>query len=358
MSMLFPRLPQDWEVTVVVFRRSQWLDEHAETLRVEPRLVPIDNFRSFATYRNIFKLVSVLRSIGPDVVHAFFPVANAIGVLAARLARVPTILSSRRDFGEWMSPRYLSATRFANRFVTGIVTNSARVAAMTEEVEDFPRSRIAVIGNGIDVDGFADIAAANRGSIGDTTRSSGCVIGLVANYRPMKRHDTLIRAAAHLKGRYPAARFVLIGTNATQRDIEGEMQALARQLSVDDVFEFSHSDGDIREVLSRFDIAVNCSEGEGLSNAIMEYMASGLACVVADSGGNPDLVTNGRTGLTFAAGNHEELAEKLSVLMTDERRRHELGANARQYIAETYSITSMVEKFVHLYRADQPFPIE
>ena len=353
LSMLLPRLPADWEVKVVTFRRSEWLDEHAETLKVEPQLVQIDNFKSFATYWNLFRLVRLLRSLRPDVVHTFFPVANAVGVLAAKLARVPTVLSSRRDFGEWMSPRYLSATRFANRFVSGIVTNSARVAAMTEKVEGFPASRITVIGNGIDVDRFSRVAA-DRRAAGDAGASSGPVIGLVANYRPMKRHDTLVRAAAILKPKYPSVRFVLVGTNATERDIEGEMKALARQLDVVDTVEFSHSDGDIREVLSRFDIAVNCSEGEGLSNAIMEYMASGLPCVVADSGGNPDLITNERTGLTFTVGSHDELALKLSTLIEDAERRGELGSNARQFVAERYSIETMVEKFIHVYRAEKP----
>ena len=354
LSMLLENLPRDWDVELIVFRDSEFLEAHGQDISARRKVIKINNFKSLSTYGNILGLVRHLRRTKPDVVHTFFPVANIIGVIAARLASVPTIISSRRDFGEWMTPRYLKATRFANRFVSSIITNSTRVADMTAEVEGVDRESIRVIGNGIDSARFEQLpdraAARERLGIGPDQQ----VIGLVANYRPMKRHQTLIRAAARMAADYPAARFLLVGTNATEDDIQSRMQALAKELGVEDRVMFLHSDDDIRELLTAFDIGANCSEGEGLSNAIMEYMASGLPCVVAASGGNGDLISDGENGRLFPLDDDEALAGILGELLDDEAERQRLGTGARQTIADRYSISKMASEFVAAYSVSDP----
>ncbi|MEO1245972.1 MAG: glycosyltransferase [Pseudomonadota bacterium] len=351
LSMLMPGLPDNWEVEVVVFRPSEALDRHAAALGVTHRTITIDNFRSMRCYANIARLVSHLRSVKPDVVHSFFPVANIVGVLAAKLAGVPRIYSSRRDFGEWMSPRYLQATRFANRFVSGVVTNSGRVKQLTVDVEGVPEKDVHVIANGIDVDRFAALPerSACRATLG--LGDDAVVAGLVANFRPMKRQDSLIRALAHLKDEYPQFRVVLVGINATDEDLRQRAMDLAEELCVRDRVVFTHSDDDIRQLLTCFDIGVNCSEGEGLSNAIMEYMAAGLACVVSDGGGNPDLIGDGETGLVFSRGDDAELAAKLKQLLDSPSEREVFGKRARQQVVERYSIGTMTAEFVALYES-------
>ena len=349
LTMLLTDLPEDWTVEIIVFRDSHWLDEHADSLRVKARTIHINDFRTFTTYRNILSLIAYLRHSKPDVVHTFFPVANIVGVIAASLASVPLIISSRRDFGEWMTPKYLKATRFANRFVSSIITNSSRVRSMTHDVEGIDFDKIQVIANGIEVERFLELPDAKscRASLG--LPDDALVVGLVANYRPMKRHSVLVRAAAQLAQQYPQSRFVLVGTNATDEDILSQVRSLARELEVDDRVIFTHSDADIRELLAAFDIGANCSEGEGLSNAIMEYMASGLPCVVADSGGNPDLIVHEENGLLFELDNVEALAARLSELFASKTERRRLGANAQRTIIDNYSVQAMVEKFIAAY---------
>ena len=351
LTMIIENLPVEWNVEIVVFRASDWLKEHADSLRVRAKVIQIDNFRSYSTYRNIVSLVAHLRQSKPDVVHTFFPVANIVGVIAARLAGVPLIISSRRDFGEWMTPRYLAATRFANRFVSKIITNSSRVRTMTHTVEGVELDDIQVIANGIDVQRFSELPDSKtcRAKLG--VADDDLVVGLVANYRPMKRHKTLVRAAARVVSLYPHAKFVLVGTNATDEDLLSEVRSLTHQLGVEEQVIFTHSSEDIRDLLATFDVCVNCSEGEGLSNAIMEYMASGLPCVVTDSGGNPDLIVNNETGYLFELDNDEELASLLSALFASKSERKRLGENARSAIVENYSVQAMVDRFIAAYTA-------
>jgi glycosyltransferase involved in cell wall biosynthesis len=349
LSMLLAGLPRDWQVHIIVFRDSEWLDSHAGEFNVSVSVIRINNFRSLATYANIFKLIKTLQRSSPDIVHTFFPVANIIGVVAARMAGVKQIISSRRDYGEWMTPRYLRATRFANRFATGVITNSGEVRQMSHKVEGLPLDQIRVIANGIDVDRFLNLPDRRECCEQLGLAGNNMVVGLVANFRPMKRQQTLIRAAALLAQDFPEARYLLIGTNATEEDIQSQLQRLAKDLGVSDKVRFEHSNEDIRRYLAALDIGVNCSEGEGLSNAIMEYMASGLPCIVANSGGNPDLVTDGKDGLLFEVDEAEELARHLATLYRSEGERDRLGGNARRTIASKYSIEAMVNSFVDYY---------
>jgi glycosyltransferase involved in cell wall biosynthesis len=281
-------------------------------------------------------------------VHTFFPVANIIGVLAARLAGVRQIVSSRRDYGEWMVPRYLMATRFANRFVNRIVTNSPRVRKLTARVEKFGEDRIEVISNGIDLGAFSDLRRddALKQSLGIPARSR--VVGIVANFRPMKRHETFLRAARVVLQQREDVDFVLLG-EASLEGRQEQLEALAQSLGVRERLHFVGRRPEVLRYLSFMDIGVNCSQGEGLSNAVMEYMAAGVPCVVSDSGGNPDLISPDIHGAVFELDDHEGLAAEILRLLDDPVQCKRYVANARRRIETEMSLPAMLEAYERFY---------
>ena len=107
---------------------------------------------------------------------------------------------------------------------------------------------------------------------------------------------------------------------------------------------------DVVPYLSIMDVGVNCSEREGLSNAIMEYMAAGVACVVTDRGGNPDLIAHGVTGLTFTLDDDRALASHIFALLGDEPLRQRLIAGARAKIARELTVSVMLNRYETFYR--------
>jgi glycosyltransferase involved in cell wall biosynthesis len=291
-----------------------------------------------------------LRATKPAVVHTFFPVSNIVGVLAAKFAGVKAIVSSRRDFGEWMSPRYLAATRIANRAAGWIVTNSTQVKLLTERVEKYPAERIEVIFNGIDLNGMTlppgrDAVRSALGiPAGDT------VITLVGNYRPMKRHFTLVEAAAELVARQRPVSFLLVGGDyGPGEPIKTELRRRAAAAGVDGKFFYAHAKGDVQKYLSATDVGVNCSQGEGISNAIMEYMACGIPVVAAASGGNPDLVEHEVTGLLFPLENARELATNIERLLDDAPLRERVALRAREQLATRMTNAAMIDRFRKFY---------
>lgn len=107
---------------------------------------------------------------------------------------------------------------------------------------------------------------------------------------------------------------------------------------------------DIPELLGSTDIFVLPSYSEGLSNALMEAMASGCACIASDVGGNRYLVQNGVSGLLFPAGDREALAAHLRRLIEDPSKRKSMGDAAKKRIAEEFSWKVVGEKYGHLWK--------
>jgi glycosyltransferase involved in cell wall biosynthesis len=93
---------------------------------------------------------------------------------------------------------------------------------------------------------------------------------------------------------------------------------------------------DIPEILASTDIFVLPSYSEGLSNALMEAMASGCACIASDVGGNAFLIQNGVSGFLFPAGDREAIAAHIRRLIEDPAKRQSLGEGARKRIEEKF----------------------
>lgn len=302
---------------LIVLRRTHWIEQNAARFPWPVTILDLGSpFRS-AFWKGGMELVRHFRQGRPDIVHTFFPIANIMGVLAARLAGVKGILSSRRDYGCWITPGYLKATRFANRFVDRIITNSGEVKRFTCETEGFPADRISVIYNGVDFKSLAfsapNLALKKSLGIPDGVK----VIALVANFRRIKRHDTLIEAAALLRQTHPDICLLFVGADSPDDPTLERVLGLAEAAGVRDLVFTGAADGNIADFLSIMDIGVNSSDSEGLSNAVIEYMYSKVPVVVSNGGGNPDLVPHEEMGLVFPVGDAKALSLCLARLLDD-----------------------------------------
>ena len=106
---------------------------------------------------------------------------------------------------------------------------------------------------------------------------------------------------------------------------------------------------DIERWLPLFDIFVLPSLSEGLSNSVMEAMASGCCVVASDVGGNGELVLHEQTGLLFKAENAASLAERLRRLIEDERLRERLSAAGAAWIGERFSRAASLAQVQETY---------
>lgn len=161
----------------------------------------------------------------------------------------------------------------------------------------------------------------------------------VGRLESIKGVDDFLAALVPLKQRNPQMHLQVVGWYA-------ECHPLVEQYSRD--VQFTGLRDDIDVVLGGTDIFVMPSYSEGLSNAIMEAMSSGCACVVSEVGGNTFLIQNGVSGLAFPAGDRAALASHVQRLLDDPAKRNSLGAAARKRIEEVFDwkqVCKLYEEF-------------
>lgn len=339
------------QIQLLALRDTPWLRAAAGSLPCEVVVFELNGIATVAFWVSLWRLFMHLRRSAPDLVHTFFPVANIFGVLAARLAGVRQVIGSRRDYGHWMTPAYLRATRFANRAATGIVTNSAQVAELTARVEGFPAGRIEVIHNGLDVAALQarpGAGAALRARLG--IPADHRVITLVGNYRPVKRHDTLLEAFAALRRQRQDVSLLLVGAENHAEPAYRRIVERAEALGVTPFVHYSQACGDVADHLDASDVGVNCSESEGLSNAVIEYMCARLPCVISDGGGNKDLVHHGENGLMFPVGDVAALTAALERVLDDPADATRMADAAHDWVCAEMDLSAILERFEAYYQ--------
>jgi glycosyltransferase involved in cell wall biosynthesis len=140
------------------------------------------------------------------------------------------------------------------------------------------------------------------------------VIGTVGNFTRKKNQQMMLHATALLAERMPNVRIVLIGTGP----LEENLRRLAVRLGIGDRTIFTGSRDDVLELLPGFDVFCLSSQFEGLSIALVEAMATGIACVATAVGGIPEVIEDGVSGLLVPAGATTALADTLERVLLDE----------------------------------------
>lgn len=273
-----------------------------------------------------------------DILQTYFLDSTYLGVPFARLCGIQQIVRVRNNLGYWLTNRHRHLGRWMGRLAHFTLTNSEGGKQALIEAEDLRPEKIVVLENGVDLDRFSISREPNTG--GETVR-----VGMVANLRPVKNIDGLIRVAASLREFYPQLRVEVAG--------EGEQRpALERMIAkhgLTDAFRLLGAVSDVPGFLANQDIAVLCSHSEGMSNALLEYMASGRAIVATDVGANSRLIQNKEHGLIVPPGDDQTFAEALIWMLAHPEKASAMGTEARRRVVEQYSRQAMVNQFEDFY---------
>jgi glycosyltransferase involved in cell wall biosynthesis len=336
MTELIRRLdPQQFRVHVGCFRKTgAWLPK-VEAVAAEVVQFRLRSFKSPASMATLGDFAGWLRARDIAVVQACDLYANVFALPGAALAQVPVRIGSRRELAPPDKTRaHLAAQRFAYRAAHRVVANSS-AGAERLRAEGVPDAKVLVISNGIDLSQFPAPLARERRRI----------VATVANLRPEKGHDVLLRAAALMRGRIPDAQFRIIGDGP----LRASLQQLAHELGVQDMVEFLGHREDVGALLQTSDLYAFPSRTEAFPNGLIEGMAAGLPVVASGVGGMLELVDDRRNGLLVPAGDERALADALVELMEHARLADDIAAAARQTIEARYSFERMVAAFSDLY---------
>jgi glycosyltransferase involved in cell wall biosynthesis len=206
-----------------------------------------------------------------------------------------------------------------------------------------PYSRIVHLPNGVETEEFAPRP--------DYALHDPPTVIYVGRLHPQKGIGVLLEAAARLRASEAIDfRIVLVGDGPAGE----ELRLQARCLGLGDGVQFAGATERVAEHLQAADIFVLPSRSEGLSNALLEAMASGLPVVATAIPGNVDVITHGRNGMLVAVDDPEALASACAGLLGDRSRREELGRAARMTVEARYSLDRVARDYLALYRALVP----
>ncbi len=296
-----------------------------------------DISRSLPSFLRLFRQ---LKNENPDLVHTFFPAANSLGILTARLAGIKNLISSRRDMGFNLSPTDIFLLKTANKFVSRVIVNADKVKDYTIKTEGIQSDRISVVRNGISLNGYNSLFERNI--------TNKFVIGIVANLnRPVKRLDIFIKAASIIHKVYPQAEFWIIGDGP----LRPKLEKMVHELSLESKVRFWGRQPLVSTYLSQMTVGVIASDSEGLSNAIMEYMCAGLPVVATDVGGNPELVQHGVTGLLVPPNDASAMAEAIMKLLSSYEERTRMGKRGFDVMKKDFSIEKMLQETSRVYES-------
>jgi glycosyltransferase involved in cell wall biosynthesis len=258
-----------------------------------------------------------------DIVHSHDVYNNIFATVWARVARTPVVIASRRWWDAVPRTALRVVNRYAYRLADCVIANSSTVADLLVADDGVRRERAAVVPNFVDDSAFASPdrteACSLLAELG--VPPSAIVIGCVASLYPVKDHESLIRAMASLKPRWPSVHLVLVGGGETRPVLEH----LVRQLGLIDVVHFAGVRPNVPNLHHLFDVSVLSSVSEAFPNSIVEAMAAGKAVVATRVGGVVDAVVEGQTGLLVPPRQPDALAEAIEQLLMNPERRRALG---------------------------------
>ena len=292
----------------------------------------------------LLRAAAALRRFGPEVAHCHSAHAHALGVPAARLARVPvTVVSRRVDFAVAGNP--LSRLKYRLPVDRYLCVSRGVMEVMRQAM--IPSSRLALVPDGVELPPAGVVPA--RAPAADLCALIGVpsgtpVVGTVAALAPHKDHATLLRAAARVVARRPDVHFAWVGEGECRAALERQRAGLGLEAHV-------HLVGfrtDALGLLAQFTVFALSSYLEGLCTSLLEAQSLGVPIVATAVGGVPDVVEDGVTGRLVPGRAPEALARALLDALDRPDECRQWARRARDSVRR-FGVDQMVERTLEEY---------
>lgn len=296
--------------------------------------------KDFGAYIRLYKL---LRKIRPTIVHTR-NLGTIDCALVAFLARVPLRIHGEHGWDifdpDGKNRKYRFIRRVMSPFVQTFVTVSQDLKRWLTRVIGIRASRVQHICNGVDTERFKP-----RSRDGKTKPPGDVVIGSVTRFSAIKDPLNLVNAFIELRAQGENVRLLMVGDG----ELLEKAKTRIREVGMDEVACLPGSRDDIPGQLRTMDIFVLGSLREGISNTVLEALASGLPVIASDTGGNPELIEAGANGELVPPGDRDALALAIRDYVQDPERRVRHGLASRDRVMSLFSIERMIDNYRALY---------
>jgi L-malate glycosyltransferase len=281
----------------------------------------------------------IFKDFHPDVVHLHNPTPTVYAGVAARMAGVPIIVSTRHSL---VGPprrlvvelKYAVAATCCD-WIVGIcdaTTNNIK------SIHTVPASKIARVYNGT--------APLKRVTQEQWPTKPGFTLLYVGRLEPVKNHALLLNAFRSALSFMPSLRLWMVGDGSQRKMLE----SLARELRISEQVTFWGQQLDVAPFFSAADTFIMSSKSEGLPMSLMQAFSVGLPAIVTDVGGMAEAVRLAQAGITVSVTDPAEMAAAILRLASSDAERVRFSTNAEDAFQSRFTLETMVDAYMNLYR--------
>jgi glycosyltransferase involved in cell wall biosynthesis len=307
------------------------------------RVEIIDMRRAAAPVANARALISLramVRQIRPDVIHGHSSIGGAFARLAAVGSQRPVVYT----------PHGVKRTRWALAAERALARRTDRLIAVSESEASFAlrrgltdERRLVVIPNGVELELPPPLRPTLRSRLG--IPDDAMLIGSLGRLTWQKAPEVYVAACAEVAAELPGTHFVLIGTGPEEQRVSTEIAAA----DLSDRFHRLPSLPCAAAAFGELDLFVLTSRFEGGPYSVLEAMRAGVPVVATAADGTRDAVVPGVTGRLVPIDDHRAVAAAAIGLLRDRAVRAELGAAARERVAERFDVRAMAAATAVVY---------
>jgi glycosyltransferase involved in cell wall biosynthesis len=286
--------------------------------------------------RSFFRIFKESR---PDVVHLHNPTPTVYASVAAKMASVPRIVSTRHSL---VGPprRLIVELKYAVAatccdWVVGICDATANNMRSIHTVA--PKKIVRIYNGAVPV---ARVAKEQW------PRKEGFTLVYVGRLEPVKNHALLLNAFCAALRSMPGLRLWMVGDGGERKALE----SLAAELGIDSHITFWGQQLDVAPFFSAADAFVMSSNSEGLPMSLLQAFSLGLPAIVTDVGGMAEVVRLAQAGLTVPASDPAGMTAAILQLAASDVERQRFSTNARDAFQVRFTLQAMVDAYMNLYR--------
>jgi glycosyltransferase involved in cell wall biosynthesis len=300
----------------------------------------VNPIRPYQDLRAFWEVVNALKALRPDLVTAHGAKVGILGRLAARLLRVPLVVTVHGwACAPGTPPLQAAVSRGLERTIGSL---ASKVITVSEFDRRFGVDARLVSENGVVTvhNGMPDVSPEFRADPG----KAPVRLVMIARFEPQKDHATLLRALGGLLSH--SWDLDLVGDGP----LRSAMETLASSLGIRERVHFLGQRRDVDRILSQSQISLLVSNWEGFPLSILEAMRAGLPVVASGVGGVAEAVEDGNTGYVVSQGDAETLRDRIERLLASPALRVQLGANGRRRYEQHFTLDRLVAKTLSVYQ--------
>jgi glycosyltransferase involved in cell wall biosynthesis len=279
------------------------------------------------------------RSTKPDVVHVHNPTPAIYAGVSARLAGVPSVIATRHSLvGPPRNAKAEAKFAIAGTCCDWIVGICDATTNNLKSIHIAPSRKIVRVYNGA--------AALERTPVEKCPPNSGFTLVFVGRLAAVKNHPLLLSAFSAAIEKRPDLRLWMVGDGSERRALE----ALAAELGVADQVKFWGQQLDVTPFFSAADAFIMSSRSEGLPMSLLQAFSLGVPAIVTDVGGMAEVVRLAQAGMTVSPSESAEMTNAILQLANEDADRARMGENAVAAFHTHFSLESMCDAYMKLYR--------